>query len=318
MKRSWIPLSITPIRVAALMVAVGLLITGVRTETASAAGSHRHKLDGRLRQALDREGDWPSRRVIVRVDPKAVGSLRKLLQGRGDRLIRFHGGISAFTVESRHLLALAGNPAVASISEDVPVDAHQVAPPAALPTSQVVRSSVSLPGAWTGAGVGVAVIDSGIEPSADFAGRISAFYDFTRGGIAAAPFDDYGHGTHVAGLIASSGALSAGAYAGLAPNVRLVGLKVLDGSGGGFTSDVIHAVEFATANRAALGVDIINLSLGHPPAESAATDPLVQAVEAAVRAGIVVVASAGNYGRNPVTRRSATAASPRPAPRLRP
>src|SRR5205814_8374148 len=139
------------------------------------------------------------------------------------------------------------------------------------------------------------------EASADFTGRVSAFYESTNGGVAAAPYDDYGHGTHVAGLIGSSGVLGAGAYAGVAPNVRFVVLKALDSTGGGFTSDVINAVEFVTANRAALGVDVINLSLGHPPFESVTTDPLVQAVEKAVRSGIVVVASAGNYGRNPTT-----------------
>ena len=45
------------------------------------------------------------------------------------------------------------------------------------------------------------MLDSGIYPSADFGNRITAFYDFTQGGIASAPYDDYGHGTHVAGLI---------------------------------------------------------------------------------------------------------------------
>ena len=61
--------------------------------------------------------------------------------------------------------------------------------------------------ALTGSSIGVAIIDSGIAPNADFAGRITAFYDFTNGqdGVAAAPYDDYGHGTHVAGLIGGSG-----------------------------------------------------------------------------------------------------------------
>jgi hypothetical protein len=67
------------------------------------------------------------------------------------------------------------------------------------------------------------------------------------------------------------------------------------------TSDVISAIEFATANKGRLGIDVINLSLGHPIFEPAATDPLVQAVEAAVRAGIVVVVSAGNYGLSSIT-----------------
>ena len=81
-------------------------------------------------------------------------------------------------------------------------------------------------------------------------------------------------------------------------------LKVLDKNGAGYTSDVIRAVDFAVANRASLGIDIINLSLGHPIFEPAATDPLVQAVERATRAGVIVVAAAGNYGKNPDDRPS--------------
>ena len=80
-----------------------------------------------------------------------------------------------------------------------------------------------------------------------------------------------------------------------------VSLRVLDNYGVGFTSNVINAVQWAVANKTTYGIDVINLSLGHPIFEPAATDPLVQAVEAAVRAGIVVVASAGNTGTNPLT-----------------
>ena len=89
-------------------------------------------------------------------------------------------------------------------------------------------------------------------------------------------------------------------YRGVAPKARLIALKVLDRNGAGNTSDVISAIEFVTANKGQLGVDIINLSLATPFA-TGGPDPLVQAVEAAVRAGIVVVASGGNYGVSPVT-----------------
>jgi len=95
--------------------------------------------------------------------------------------------------------------------------------------------------------------------------------------------------------------MSNGQYEGVAPAAHLIGLRVLDDSGSGSTSDVIAAIEFATANKAALGIDVMNLSLGHPPYESAATDPLVQAVQAATQAGIVMVVSAGNAGVNPTT-----------------
>ena len=136
-------------------------------------------------------------------------------------------------------------------------------------------------------GVGVAIIDSGITPSADFDGRITGFYDFIKGGgKSAAPYDDYGHGTHIAGLIGSSGVLSNYEFQGIAPEVHLVGFKVLDDRGQGKTSDVISALEFVIANKSKLNVQIINLSLGHPIFAPAADDPLVQAVQKAVAAGL--------------------------------
>ena len=130
------------------------------------------------------------------------------------------------------------------------------------------------------------------------------------------PFDDFGHGTHVSGLIAGTGAASDPlapsarptpqvkrffVYRGVAPAARLVSLKVLDRNGQGRTSDVIAALEFVVQHRKELHVDIVNLSLGHPIYEPAATDPLVAAVEQAVRSGLVVVVAAGNVGRNPIT-----------------
>ena len=146
-----------------------------------------------------------------------------------------------------------------------------------------------------GTGVGVAVVDSGIEPGTDFNNRIAAFYDFTYGDIrAVAPMDPYGHGTHVAGLIASE-------FVGVAPNARLIGLRVLNEKGQGDTANVVRAIEFAIANKDLLGIDVLNLSLGHPIYEPAASDPLVQAVEHATREGIVVVVSAGNFGLNKKT-----------------
>ena len=151
--------------------------------------------------------------------------------------------------------------------------------------------------------IGVAIIDSGIAPSADFAGRITGFYDFTNGrnGASVAPYDDYGHGTHIAGLVGSSGVLSNYEVQGVAPAVRLIGLKVLDGTGAGNTSDVIAALQFVTANKTQLNVHIVNMSLGHPIYAPAENDPLVQAVQQATAAGLIVVTSSGNHGRNQTT-----------------
>jgi serine protease AprX len=153
----------------------------------------------------------------------------------------------------------------------------------------------------SGRGVTVAIIDSGVQPHVDLpATRIRKFVDFVNGRTT--PYDDFGHGTHVAGIIAGSGAGSLGlpkSFAGTAPGADIVALKVLDANGAGTTSDVIAALEWVSANHVAYNIRVVNISLGHPVYEPAATDPLVQAAEALVRRGITVVASAGNLGIDP-------------------
>src|SRR5439155_21612221 len=149
------------------------------------------------------------------------------------------------------------------------------------------------------------VIDSGVAPGEDDLAdpsltgsqRIDGFVDFV-GGLAA-PYDDYGLGTHVAGIIAGNGFDSSGARSGLAPGSRLVILKALDGTGQGRISNVIAALDYAVAHSSELNIRIINLSVGAGVYESYDADPLTIATKRAVDAGIVVVAAAGNAGRDP-------------------
>lgn len=162
-------------------------------------------------------------------------------------------------------------------------------------------ASINAPAAWvtglTGKGITVAVIDSGIYPHPDLTtpnNRIAAFKDFIN--KKTAPYDDYGHGTHVAGIIAGNGGKSNGLYKGVAPEANLVGVKVLDSTGTGRTSDVIAGIQWVTQNKDAYNVKVINLSLGATAKESYTTDPLSKASEAAWNAGLVVVAAAGNGG----------------------
>src|SRR5207245_159768 len=115
--------------------------------------------------------------------------------------------------------------------------------------------------------------------------------------------DDYGHGTHVAGIAAGNGYTSTRAGSirnlrGVAPNANLVDLRVLDANGGSNDSVVIAAIEKAVSLKSQYNVRVINLSLGRPIYESCARDPLCSAVEAAWKKGIVVVTAAGNLGRN--------------------
>jgi serine protease AprX len=115
--------------------------------------------------------------------------------------------------------------------------------------------------------------------------------------------DGDGHGTHVAGIIAGNGYSSTGTqynqtFKGLAPNANIVNLRVLDSTGAGTVSNVIDAIQTAVQLKSKYNIRVINLSLGTPVMESYTLDPLCQAVEAAWKAGIVVVVSAGNEGRN--------------------
>jgi serine protease AprX len=158
---------------------------------------------------------------------------------------------------------------------------------------------------YDGSGIGVAVIDSGVtawhddltDPAHPDAQRVDQFVDFVGGRLS--PYDDYGHGTHIAGIVAGNGFDSSGARSGIAPGTRLVVLKVLDGSGQGRISNVIAAIGYAILNKNRFNLRIINLSIAAGVYESYNLDLLALAAKRAVDEGLVVVASAGNAGRDP-------------------
>jgi serine protease AprX len=161
---------------------------------------------------------------------------------------------------------------------------------------------------YDGSGIGVAVIDSGIEAwhndlsqSGLGSPRVDQFVDFVNGG--ASPYDDFGHGTHVAGIIAGNGFDSNGRRSGMAPAARLVALKVLDQSGRGRISDVIAAFDYVVTYKDAYNIRIVNLSVAAGVYESYNSDFLTLAAKRAVDRGIVVVAAAGNAGKDPQGRK---------------
>jgi serine protease AprX len=197
-------------------------------------------------------------------------------------------------IPDRCLEQLALDPAVQSISVDRGVAGS---------LQRTTRAAVGA--AWVsehlgfdGAGVGVAIIDSGVAAWHDEIGpnRIVHFVDFVA--RQSQPYDDYGHGTHVAGIIAGNGQNSGGNRRGIAPGAQLIVLKALDGAGDGNVSQVIAAVDYAVRHRQTYNIRIINLSVAAPVYESYNTDPLTQAVRRAVDAGIVVITAAGNLGRD--------------------
>jgi serine protease AprX len=207
----------------------------------------------------------------------------------------------ALTVPVAALADLAADPKVISVSLDHPLRA----------ADDITDEATGVTSAWNlnykGSGIGVAVIDSGINDnhpdlwnSAQTASRVVYRQDFTgtaNWNHSGGKYDLYGHGTHVAGIIGGNGYLSGGNYGGVAPNVNLVDLRVLDLNGAGTDSMVIAAIQQAITLKTKYNIKVINLSLGRGIFVSYTQDPLCQAVESAWKAGIVVVVAAGNYGR---------------------
>ena len=153
---------------------------------------------------------------------------------------------------------------------------------------------IGAPAAWDagydGAGMTVAVLDTGIDRDhPDLVGKVVAERNFAE--FSDTADDRHGHGTHVAGIVAGSGAASDGAYVGVAPGVELINAKVLDDYGNGFESDIIAGMEWAAAQ----GADVINMSLGGAATDG--TDPMSQAVNRLTdEYDVLFVIAAGNSG----------------------
>jgi serine protease AprX len=229
------------------------------------------------------------------------------MQGRGAAIKSQFHSIRAVTmrVPASMLAELAADPNVTYITPDR--TQKMAANPVTEEYATAVEADVAASQyAFNGTGVGVAVIDSGIAAHPDLnnangVSRVVYNQSFVAGDSTTS--DEFGHGTHVSGLIGGSGASSgtangyAATYAGVAPNVNFINLRVLDENGSGTDSGVIAAIEEAITLQSTYNIRVINMSLGRPVFESYALDPVDQAVEAAWKAGIVVVAAAGNNGR---------------------
>ena len=273
-------------------------IVGALAAGAGVGAQHRAQLSTDLlfhqsRRAAERT------RVIVHGTRDEVTALARR---HGVSVVRWLGDGAVLRVDGSQLSRLAADRVVDHLSGD----------PVVRPSMSVAIKSTGADQTWagtggllglggisgvTGAGIGVAVIDSGITPHAALKGKIVANVSM----LADDPSTDdkYGHGTHVAGIIAGGRTSTTSLYpSGVAPGVQLINVRVLGENGSGFTSDVIAGIDWTIANRSRYNIRIINLSLGHPVMEPAATDPLTEAVRRAVTAGIVVVAAAGNAGED--------------------
>ena len=162
------------------------------------------------------------------------------------------------------------------------------------------RTEVAGFSSLNGTGVGIAVLDSGIDNAHNLikasTGRPSVVYSKTYTSVPVNK-DYYGHGSHVASLLAGSNAFKSGYYTGVAYESKIINLGVLDAAGTGLSSNVIAAIDWCITNKATYNIRVINMSLGAPAKDSYKTDPLCLAARRAYNAGIVVVVAAGNRGK---------------------
>lgn len=148
---------------------------------------------------------------------------------------------------------------------------------------------------YTGKNITAAILDTGIYPHPDFAGRIAAFKDFVHDDPK--PYDDAGHGTHVAGCLAGDGWISEGRYKGIAPSCRLMAGKVLDKDGEGNIQNMLDGIRWVLDNKEQYAVRILNISIGFENQVSTQKiTKLVNAIEEVWKAGILVIVAAGNKG----------------------
>jgi serine protease AprX len=262
---------------------------------------HAHLSDDLLRHELRHTSSRT--RVIVHGSTEEIAALAAL--HRLD-VVRWLPNGAVLSANSAEIAALAADTRVEHLSGD-PLVAPSMSVSNASTAADKTRAGsggllglVAVPGV-TGQGVVVAVVDSGIAAHPALANHVIASVSFVTGDPSTD--DAYGHGTHVAGIIAGVAGPAAKVTSlyngGIAPGVQLVNVRVLGASGSGYTSDVIAGIDWVVANQSRYNIRIINLSLGHPVVEPAATDPLCEAVARAAAAGLTVVVSAGNEGRTP-------------------
>ena len=281
-------------------VVASLILALASAAPSSATPGHRShgKLSAKARDEAKAKGTAKID-VIVRFRHSPGASERALVAASGGQVRRQHRSRwMTLRIPGNAVPALSNNPNVEFVAIDAPLAASMEVSrgTAGVPTPAMPESALK------GAGVTIAIVDSGVAPhpeiqtlvaSVDFVGAYDP--NFAPGGSV----DPNGHGTHVAGIMVGNGSHSDdGRLAGVAPEASLVSVRVLDGMGRGNSSDMLAALQWVLEHKDQYGIRVLNLSLGHPVYESADVDPLVQAVDELWDAGVVVVCAAGNSGRD--------------------
>ncbi len=314
--------------IVALAVGIVLAIAGGQlgssTAAAPAAGGSSAPLDPRIASLAQHRPAAALQAIVQFNAPVSEATAQADAKAHGriiGKLPIIHG--LALQTTAGQARALATNPDVHAVSLNSTVTTQSL--PAGMhipmmPRSQSVsgdqlqttyNQTLGVTPLWkfgvTGTGVGVAVIDTGIDGAlSDFSSAGGSHSRVIASAVdnanATSANDGYGHGTDVAGIIAGNGSNRAvtdalhGQYAGVAPNANLISIKVADETGATTVLDVIYGLQFAVEHQADYNIRVLNLSLDSSTPQSYKTDPLDAAVEATWLHGIVVVVAAGNRG----------------------
>ncbi|MFN2543370.1 MAG: S8 family serine peptidase [Actinomycetota bacterium] len=298
------------------LLVMAAMVVGVVPPAASAAPMHLARLAPAVRAELASDGPGASEAVIVSFADSVPDDLVELI-GTIDVRYRYRTiDAIAARMTAAQVRVLRTVPGVVEIATDAPMQASLDTARAAF-GSDAAMTDFSVTGNnpdgacpeerdYCADDVTVAVIDTGIDAGhVDLdGGKVIGFVDCISSGAtctSTTPYDDNSHGTHVSSIIAGEGDGDATLH-GVAPGASLVGVKVLNGSGSGSTSTVDAGVEWVIANKAAYGIDEINLSLGTSASPFYdGTETTSRLVNQATAAGITVFIAAGNDGPSPGT-----------------
>lgn len=279
---------------AALLLAGLLLALPAQADAAKPAKNP--KVDASVEALVD-SAPSPSTELRVIV---FGGDLKRAKSAAGAKSEHKLGLVAAesMKVKAKDLDKLVADGQVSYVTADVPVVATGSTDFSALLLANLYPSVVGAPAAWlsgyTGAGVGIAIIDSGVTFEPDLGNRL---VQVQLPGQTAPADDTYGHGTFVAGIAA--GASADGRFIGIAPEATIYGIDARAADGSVHTSDVISALDWVYANHNLYKIRVVNLSLAENAPSSYLANVLDTAVERVWRAGVVVVTSAGNRADTP-------------------
>ncbi|MBW3658418.1 MAG: S8 family serine peptidase [Actinobacteria bacterium] len=300
-----------------LALAAGLVATGTPAEAPldlpTAVAAPAASVDPAIAAALDADGTVA---VVVQVRDGDIAAVRELVTRHGGTVsvdLPIVDGFGA-TVTRDALAALADVPGITvTLDGEIDVSLESLlgsgdggtTEESTGPTTPADTSYVQTIGAHrlhnkgvTGAGVGIAIIDTGVSEVGDLTGRIQGAVDLSGEGD---HVDRFGHGTFIAGVAAGSGAASKGEHAGVAPGAHIVPVKIAGRDGSADVTHVLAGIQYVVSFKDDHDIGVLNLSLGTNSTQSWKTDPLNYAVQRAWDAGIVVVVSGANLGPGPQT-----------------